>query len=110
VGMVARYNQFDVHLIALSPTEGSEINKTRPCVIISPNEMNIRLETVIVAPMTSAKKGYPTRCACVFNEKSGEIALDQIRTVSKTRLLKKLGTLNPKTANKVLSVLQEMFA
>jgi len=103
-------NRFDVYLINLDPTIGSEIKKTRPCVIISPNEMNRHIRTVIVAPMTTAGKEYPTRIPCVFQKKKGEIVLDQIRTIDKTRLARNLGTLDSETQVKVISVLQRLFA
>lgn len=108
MAMVA--NRFDVCLINLDPTIGSEIKKTRPCVIISPNEMNRHIRTVIVAPMTTTGKEYPTRIPCVFQKKKGEIVLDQIRTIDKTRLIRYLGTLDSETQVKVISVLQRLFA
>ena len=103
-------NRFDVYLINLDPAVGSEIQKTRPCVIISPNEMNRHIRAVIVAPMTTAGKEYPTRITCEFKKKKGHIVLDQIRTIDKTRLMKKLGTLDSETQLKVISVLQRLFA
>ena len=103
-------NRFDVYLINLDPTVGSEIQKTRPCLIISPDEMNRHIRTVIVAPMTTASKEYPTRISCQFMEKAGHIVLDQIRTIDKTRLIKKMGTLDSETQLKVISVLQRLFA
>ena len=103
-------NRFDVHLINLDPTIGSEIQKKRPCVVISPNEMNRRLRTVIVAPMTTKGQSYPTRVACRFAGKDGQVVLDQIRTVDTQRLVKKLGTLDQTTSETVLEVLQEMFS
>lgn len=103
-------NQFDVFLVALDPTLGSEIKKTRPCVIISPDEMNLFLHTVIIAPLTSTKKNYPTRVNTRFEGKNGQVVLDQIRTVDKKRLVKKLGTASTSAQNQILSVLQEMFA
>jgi mRNA interferase MazF len=102
--------RFDVYLIRLDPTEGSEINKERPCVIISPDEMNAHIATVIIAPMTTGTRPYPTRVPSFFGGKDGEIVLDQIRTVDKTRLLKKLGHLAPETQMQVLRTLAEMFA
>jgi len=81
--------RFDVYLINLDPTVGSEIQKTRPCLVISPDEMNHHIRTVIVAPMTSAEKDYPTRVSCTFKKKRGQVVLDQIRTLDKSRLLKK---------------------
>ncbi len=103
-------NRFDVYLINLDPTIGSEIQRTRPCLIISPDEMNRHIRTVIVAPMTSAGKDYPTRVSCKFKKKKGQIVLDQIRTIDKTRLIKKLGSINPETQLEVISVLQRLFA
>ena len=103
-------NRFDVYLINLDPTIGSEIQKARPCLIISPDEMNRHIRTVIVAPMTTAGKDYPTRVSCKFKKKKGRIVLDQIRTIDKTRLIKKLGSINPETQLEVISVLQRLFA
>jgi mRNA interferase MazF len=103
-------NRFDVYLINLDPTIGSEIQKTRPCLIISPDEMNRHIRTVIVAPMTTAGKDYPTRIRCKFKRKKGQIVLDQIRTIDKTRLIKKLGKIDPETQIAVISVLQRLFA
>jgi len=103
-------NRFDVYLINLDPTVGSEIQKTRPCLIVSPDEMNRHIRTVIVAPMTTAGKDYPTRVSCKFKKKKGQIVLDQTRTIDKTRLVKKLGSINPETQLEVISVLQRLFA
>jgi len=103
-------NRFDVYLTNLDPTVGSEIEKTRPCLIISPDEMNAHIHTVIVAPMSTAGKDYPTRVTCHFKKKKGQIILDQIRTIDKTRLIKKLGALDAETQLKVISVLQRLFA
>jgi mRNA interferase MazF len=103
-------NRFDVYLVNLEPTVGSEIKKTRPCLIISPNEMNRHIRTVIVAQMTAAGKDYPTRVACSFKKKMGQIVLDQIRTIDKTRLVKKMDILEPETQAEVISVLQRLFA
>jgi len=108
MGMVV--NRFDVYLINLDPTVGSEIQKTRPCLIISPDEMNKYIRTVIVAPLTSAGKDYPTRVSCKFKKKRGQIVLDQIRTIDKVRLIKKLGSIDPETQLEVISVLQRLFA
>jgi mRNA interferase MazF len=102
--------RFEVHLISLDPAKGSEIRKTRPCVIISPDEMNKHIRTIIIAPMTSAIKNYPTRVTTTFQGKKGQIVLDQIRTVDKSRLVKKLGSISSSAEEKVLSVLQELFA
>jgi len=103
-------NRFDVCLINLDPTMGSEIQKTRPCLIISPDEMNRHIRTVIVAPMTTSGKDYPTRVKCKFKKKKGQIVLDQIRTIDKTRLIKKIGKIDPETQMEVISVLQRLFA
>jgi len=102
--------RFDVFLVNLDPTRGSEIQKTRPCLIISPDEMNQNISTVIIAPMTTKGRNYPTRITCQFQEKEGQIVLDQIRTVDKTRLIKKLGSIGKDTQQLVLNVLSEMFA
>ncbi|MGA2581773.1 MAG: type II toxin-antitoxin system PemK/MazF family toxin [Tepidisphaeraceae bacterium] len=102
--------RFDVFLVTLDPTVGSEIKKSRPCLVVSPDEMNRNIRTVIVAPMTTTTKGYPSRVACRFGRKSGEIALDQIRTVDQVRLVKRLGSIDPSTATAVLRVLKSMFA
>jgi mRNA interferase MazF len=103
-------NRFDVYLINLDPTVGSEIQKTRPGVIISPDEMNRHIRTVIIAPLTTAGKEYPTRIPCEFKKKKGHIVLDQIRTIDKKRLTKNLGALDAETQLKVVSVLQQLFA
>ncbi len=103
-------NRFDVYLTNLDPTVGSEIQKTRPCLIISPDEMNRHIHTVIIAPMTTAGRDYPTRIPCIFKRKKGRIVLDQIRTIDKTRLIKNLGTLDSETRLKVIAVLQRLFA
>jgi len=103
-------NRFDVYLINLDPAAGSEIKKIRPCLIISPDEMNRHIRTVIVAPMTSAGKEYPTRISCTFKKKKGQIVIDQIRTIDKSRLIKRLGTIDPNTQLEVIEVLQRLFA
>nr|WP_228040962.1 type II toxin-antitoxin system PemK/MazF family toxin [Nodosilinea sp. LEGE 07088] len=103
-------NRFDVFLINLDPTVGSEIKKSRPCVVISPDEMNRYIATVIVAPMTTKGKPYPTRVACQFQGKAGQIVLDQIRTVDKTRLVKTLGQISQDEQSLLLATLAEMFA
>lgn len=102
--------RFEVHLISLDPAKGSEIRKTRPCLVISPDEMNKHIRTVIIAPMTSTIKNYPTRVTTTFQGKKGQIVLDQIRTVDKSRLIKNLGTISSTAKEKVLSTLQELFA
>ena len=103
-------NRFDVYLTNLDPTVGSEIQKTRPCLVISPDEMNRHIRTIIVVPMTTAGKDYPTRIPCKFKKKNGQIVLDQIQTIDKTRLTKRLGSINPETELEVISVLQRLFA
>jgi mRNA interferase MazF len=103
-------NRFDVHLVNLDPTVGHEIRKTRPCLIISPDEMNRHIRTVIIAPMTRKGRSYPTRVPCTFKGKAGQIVLDQIRTVDSMRLVRKVGRISQKTASEVLAVLSEMFA
>lgn len=103
-------SRFEVYFVNLDPTKGSEINKGRPCVILSPNEMNKYLRTVIVAPMTSTMKGYASRVECKLKGKKGEIALDQIRTIDKERLTNKLGSINEDTATEIINRLQEIFS
>ncbi len=102
--------RFDVYLIALDPTIGSEIRKTRPCLVVSPDEMNEFIATVIIAPMTTKGRPYPTRVPCRFQRKSGHIVLDQLRTVDRSRLLKRLGRVAPGVQEEVLAALAEMFA
>ncbi len=101
--------RFDVYLVDLDPTVGSEIRKPRPCAIISPNEMNRPLRTVIIAPLTTAQRAYPSRIDCTFQTKKRQIVLDQIRTVDKSRLVRRLGTLGDATQRKVSERLVEMF-
>ena len=104
-------NRFDIYLINLDPSVGSEIKKTRPCLVVSPDEMNRHIRTVIVAPLTTKEgKMYPSRVACEFRGKKGQIVLDQIRTLDKSRLIKKLGTVDPQIQVEVISTLQKMFA
>ncbi len=102
-------NRFDVFLIALDPTIGHEIKKTRPCTVISPDEMNHHIGTVIIAPMTTKGRDYPTRVPCTFQGVEGQIVLDQIRTIDKRRLVKKRGRLSSSAVDHVLNVLAEMF-
>src|SRR4051794_22361411 len=106
--MVVR--RFDVYLVALDPTVGSEIRKSRPCLVISPDEMNLHIATVIIAPMTSKGRPYPTRVAITFDKTAGQIVLDQIRTVDKTRLMKRLGRVDSATQRTVLAALATLFA
>ena len=103
-------NRFEVYLVNLDPTVGSEIQKTRPCLVVSPDEINHNIRTVIVAPLTTRGQPYPPRVPCRFKGKKGQVVLDQIRTVDQSRLVKKLGKIDVKTAAAVLGVLQEMFA
>ena len=103
-------NRFDILLVSFDPSQGYEIKKTRPCVIVSPNEMNKYIKTIIVAPMTSRIKNYPTRISLVFDSKEGTIALDQIRTIDKSRIIRNLGSLDTKTATLVLEILGKMFS
>jgi mRNA interferase MazF len=102
--------RFEVYLVQLDPVLGSEIRKTRPCLVVSPDEMNLHVATVIVAPMTTASRPYPTRVPCRFQGKQGQVALDQLRTVDKVRLVRRLGRLGPAAQRGVLGTLQEMFA
>jgi len=104
------FSRFDIYYVDLDPTIGGEIKKTRPCVIISPNEMNHNIATIIVAPITSKLRNYPSRVPFKVDGKQGQIVLDQIRTVDKIRLVKKIDTLNKNTQAKVFAVLKEMFA
>ncbi len=101
--------QYDIVLINLNPTQGSEINKTRPCVVISPNEMNKYLRTIVIAPMTTASKNYPTRIEIKHNNKIGWIVVDQVRTIDKARIVKKLGILSKPEIKELKSVLKETF-
>jgi mRNA interferase MazF len=102
--------RFEVYLVNLDPSIGSEIQKTRPCLVVSPDEMNRHIATIIVAPMTTQGRPYPTRVQCRFQGKDGQIVLDQLRTVDKVRLVKRLGRINATTQQEVLTVLAEMFA
>jgi mRNA interferase MazF len=102
-------HRFDIWLVQLDPAQGSEIKKTRPCVVISPDEMSA-LKTVIVAPMTSKGFAFPTRIPCTFQEKKGLILLDQMRAVDKSRLIQKLGVISKNSQIKTISCLQELFA
>lgn len=101
---------FQVFVVKLDPTQGSEIKKNRPCVIVSPDEVNSYLNTVIVAPMTTTIRNYPTRVSVTFARRKGQIALDQIRAIDKSRFVRKLGTLDQKTAQEISDVLIKMFA
>lgn len=101
--------RFDVWLVTLDPTVGSEIRKTRPALVVSPDEMNAHIATVIIAPMTTKGRSYPTRVPCTFRGKSGKVVLDQLRTVDKARLVKRLGRLDAATSDAVLATLAELF-
>ena len=102
--------RFDIYLVRLDPTQGSEIAKTRPCVIVSPNSMNQPLRTVVVAPLTTTSKRWPSRVGCEIGGQRGEIALDQIRAIDKTRLVRRIGGLDKGTTRSVCATLVEMFA
>ena len=108
--MAVVVQRFEVYLVNLDPTVGREIQKSRPCLVISPDEMNLYLGTVIVAPMTTAGRPYPSRVGCAFQGKKGQVVLDQVRTVDKSRLVHRLGRVDPETETAVLAVLNEMFA
>ncbi len=101
--------RFDIWMISLDPVVGSEIRKTRPCVIVSPNEVNQHLKTVTIVPLTSSLKTYPTRVPIQFQNKQGEVAVDQIRSIDKVRLLAKLGQLDQKTARRLCDLLVQTF-
>ncbi len=107
--MVSYPRRDEVWLIALDPSKGSEIKKTRPCLVISPDEMNEPLLTVLVAPMTTVLRNYPTRVSLTFRAKMGQIALDQLRAVDRQRLVRRLGVVSTKTGHEVSRVLTEMF-
>lgn len=100
----------DVYLIQMDPARGSEIRKTRPCVVVSPDELNPHLRTLIVAPMTTGGHPYPSRVGCRFQQKSGHVVLDQLRTVDAERAARRLGALTPATVDQVLERLQEIFS
>ncbi|WP_339133432.1 MAG: type II toxin-antitoxin system PemK/MazF family toxin [Candidatus Electrothrix sp. GW3-4] len=102
-------HRFEIWLVQLDPTQGSEIRKTRPCVVLSPDEMSA-LKTAIIAPMTSKGFNFPTRIQCTFQGKEGLILLDQMRAVDKTRLIKKLGMITKSTQGKIINCLQELFS
>ncbi len=102
--------RFNIFLVRLDPATGAETAKTRPCLVVSPDELNRALSTVIIAPMTTVRRGWPTRVTINFQGKIGEIALDQIRAVDKSRLVKRLGKLSSETTNTVLDTLGELFA
>ena len=101
--------QYQIVLVNLEPTIGSEIKKTRPCVIVSPDEMNRHLRTVIIAPMTSKSRSYPTRVKVKQKKESGWVVIDQLRTIDKQRIIRILGELSPVEINKTKSIIKEMF-
>ncbi|MXW43915.1 MAG: type II toxin-antitoxin system PemK/MazF family toxin [Candidatus Dadabacteria bacterium] len=107
--MVKQVRRYDIYLVNLDPAQGSEIRKMRPCVVISPDEMNRYINTVIIAPMTSTQRDYPSRVNVTFQRKKGQVVLDQIRTVDKSRLVRRLGVLPDTRAREVAGVLREMF-
>jgi mRNA interferase MazF len=107
--MVSYPRRDEVWLIALDPSKGSEIKKTRPCLVVSPDEMNEPLQTVVIAPMTTTQRDYPTRVNLTFRNKTGQVALDQMRAVDQQRLVRRLGVVSSRTAREVSSVLVEMF-
>ena len=100
----------EVHLVSLAPTRGSEIRKTRPCVVVSPDELNVHLRTYLVAPLTTGSHAYPFRVPCRFRGRSGHVVLDQVRAVDRERLVGRLGRLSPRALERSLQVLREMFA
>ena len=102
--------RFDVYLVNLDPTVGHEIKKSRPCLVISPDELNRYISTVIVAPMTTKGRTYPTRIPCIFQDKKGQIILDQIRTVDKSRFVKRLGKIDIETQKEVFTILASLFS
>lgn len=102
-------NQYQIVLVNLDSTIGSEIKKTRPCVVISPDEMNLHLRTIIIAPMTTSSKNYPTRVKIKHNKKDGQVVIDQIRTIDKRRIVKKLGEISIKEIKEIKAVIRETF-
>ena len=108
--LVKPARRFDVWLVSLDPTQGSEIRKTRPSVIVSPDEMNRYLRTVIIAPMTSTQKPYPSRTNLTFQQKKGQVVADQLRTIDRARLVRRLGRISSAKAMQLLGTLQEMFS
>jgi mRNA interferase MazF len=110
VAVVSEIRRFDICLVSLDPTRGSEIRKTRPCVVVSPDEMNRYLRTVIVAPMTTVSRPYPTRVNLRFQGKAGQIAVDQIRAIDRDRILRREGHVSDATARRLCAVLAETFS
>jgi mRNA interferase MazF len=109
VEVVTAFRRYDVFLVGLDPTHGSEMRKTRPCVVVSPDEMNRHLDTVIVAPLTTTTRSYPTRVTLRFKGKTGQAALDHLRAIDKTRLVRRLGAISPASARGIADRLVEMF-
>src|SRR4030066_457859 len=107
--MTEAVHRGDIFLVSLYPARGGEIQKTRPCVIVSPDELNSYLRTFIVAPLTTGGHPYPFRIACRFEGRAGYVVIDQIRTVDRERLVRRLGKLSPSTLGRILAILQEMF-
>ena len=101
--------RFEIWHVGLNPTKGSEINKIRPCLIVSPDEANKYLNTVVIVPLTSTIKSYPSRLDCVFKSKQGQLAIDQIRSIDKSRLIEKMGKMDEKTNQMVCELISEMF-
>lgn len=110
MGLVTAVVRGDIYLVNLNPTQGRELRKTRPCVVVSPDELNAHLSTFIVAPLTTGSDPYPFRVPCRFGGKAGHVVLDQVRTVDRQRLVRRVGRVGPGTLSSVLTVLQEMFA
>lgn len=110
MAVVRAVKRFEIWLVSLDPTTGSEIQKTRPCLVISPDEINTWLRTVVIAPMTTGVRSYPTRVKIRFQDKDGQVALDQLRTIDKSRLVRRLGNANKKTSLSVSQTLVEMFS
>ncbi|EOZ95800.1 PemK family protein [Indibacter alkaliphilus LW1] len=104
-----KISQYDIVLVNLDPTLGSEMKKTRPCLVLSPNEMNKFLKTIVISPITSGTKPYPTRVQLDGQKTSGWVAIDQIRTIDRVRIIRKLETLNPETINQIKSIIRETF-
>ncbi|HXC24284.1 MAG TPA: type II toxin-antitoxin system PemK/MazF family toxin [Gemmatimonadaceae bacterium] len=107
---VSRPRRFDVILVDLDPTLGSEIRKTRPCVVVSPDEINAFIDTVVVAPMTTGTHAYPTRIPCTFRRRTGYVVIDQLRTIDTTRVVRLLGAIDAETQKTVLRALASFFA
>ncbi len=104
-----KISQYDIVLVNLDPTVGSEIRKTRPCVVISPDEINHNLNTIVIAPLTTTSRNYPTRVKVRHNKKDGFVVIDQVRTIDKKRIIKRFDTLNPVEIKKVKAIIKETF-